>query len=425
MRTLRIGMSGTDVMEIQAMLQKLGYYTGAIDGIFGPQMQQAVIAFQREFGLIPDGVIGPNTHFAMQRYLVGYDTYTIQSGDTLYDIATRYNTTVALIVAANPGIMPNRLRVGQQITVPFGFPVVDTNIDYTYEVLQRDIEGLRARYPFLETGSAGRSSLGRNLYYIRLGTGPNQVFYNGAHHALEWITTPVLMKFVEDFSRSYAEGRMLGGYDTSEIWNAASIYLVPMVNPDGIDLVLNGLQPDNPNYDELIQWNNGSTDFSTVWQANNRGVDLNHNYDAGWEQSKEAEQAAGITGPGPTRYSGTFPESEPEVQSMVAFTRAHDFSLVLAYHSQGEVIYWDFQNLAPPEALTIGRAFANVSGYTLEEISGIAAYAGYKDWFIQDFRRPGYTIEVGLGTNPLPITQFDKIYADNLPLLLLASIIQA
>jgi g-D-glutamyl-meso-diaminopimelate peptidase len=198
-----------------------------------------------------------------------------------------------------------------------------------------------------------------------------------------------------------------------------------MVNPDGVDLVLNGLSPSNPNYRQLIQWNKGSTDFSTTWQANNRGVDLNHNYNAAWEQSKAGEAALGITGPGPTRYSGPYPESEPEVQAIVAFTRSHNFRLVLAYHSQGEVIYWNFQNLAPPESIPIGRALANVSGYALNEATGIASYAGYKDWFIQDFRRPGYTVEVGLGRNPLPISQFDTIYDDNLPLLLLASIIQA
>ncbi|HBT65970.1 MAG TPA: peptidase M14 [Ruminococcaceae bacterium] len=425
MRTLRLGMSGTDVMEIQATLQKLGLYRGALDGIFGPQTQQAVIAFQQNFGLTPDGVVGPNTYRALERYLRGYDIYTIRSGDTLYRIAGIYGTTTALILAANPGLTANNLSIGQQIVVPYGFPVVDTNIDYTCDIMERDIEGLKARYPFLEVGSAGQSSLGRNLYYIRLGTGPNQVFYNGAHHALEWITTPVLMKFIEDFSEAYAQSESLAGYNPAEIWNASSIYIVPMVNPDGVDLVLNGLQPDNPNYNQLIQWNNGSTDFSTVWQANNRGVDLNHNYNAGWAESKAAEAAAGITGPGPTRYSGPAPESEPEVQAMVAFTRSHNFSLVLAYHSQGEVIYWNFQNLAPPEALSIGRALANVSGYALDVAAGIASYAGYKDWFIQEYRRPGYTVEVGLGTNPLPITQFDTIYTDNLPLLLLAAIIQA
>ncbi len=423
MRTLRLGDRGTDVMEIQALLTKIGYDSGPIDGIFGSKTQQAVIEFQQENGLTPDGIIGGNTYGLLERFLLGYDTYIIQPGDTLYLIAQKYYTNLARLLAANPGIDPYNLQVGQMIIVPYGIDVVDTNIDYTYDIMERDIQGLKVRYPFLDVGVAGKSVLGRNLYYIKLGNGPNQVFYNGAHHSLEWITAPLLMKFIENFSKAFVEGYNILGYDPRDIWNQSTIYIMPMVNPDGIDLVLNGLDKSNPYYDQLIKWNNGSTDFSKVWQANNRGVDLNHNYNAAWQESKDAEQALGIEGPGPTRFSGPYPESEPETQAVVEFTKKHNFRLVLAYHTQGEVIYWDFQNMAPPEARKIGELFEQVSGYTMEELTGIASYAGYKDWYIQDYRRPGYTIEAGKGKNPLPISQFDKIYDDNIELLLLASVV--
>ena len=108
---------------------------------------------------------------------------------------------------------------------------------------------------------------------------------------------------------------------------------------------------------------------------------------------------------------------------MVDVTLSHDFRLVLAYHSQGEVIFWNFENMATQEAREIGEALAQASGYALEEATGIASYAGFKDWFIKQFGRPGYTVEVGRGTNPLPISQLNQIYSDNLPLLLLASVI--
>ncbi len=422
MRVLRLGMSGNDVMEVQGVLKKMGYPIDRVTGVFGPQTLRAVIQFQRNFGLDPDGVIGANTYRVLEQFLLGYDRYVIQPGDTFYEIARRYYTSVQLIVSANPGLNADNLAVGQQIIVPYGFSVVDTNINYTYDVLQRDIQGLKARYPFLETGSIGKSVLGKELSYLRLGTGPNQVFYNGAHHALEWITSPLLMKFAEDFLRAYAEGRTLGGnYNPAELWEKSSIYIVPMVNPDGVDLVLNGLQQGNPYYQELIRWNNGSKDFSTVWQANIHGVDLNHNYNAAWQLSKEAEAEYGVTGPGPTRYSGPSPQSEPESRATADFTRNHDFRLVMAYHSQGEVIYWNFMDMAPPEGKTIGEELSRISGYTLDLTTGIASYAGYKDWFIQDYRRPGYTIEVGLGKNPLPISQFDTIYRDNLGMLLYAA----
>lgn len=422
MRTLRIGMSGSDVMEIQALLKKMGYTIDTVDGVFGPQTQSAVIAFQRRFGLTPDGVIGPATYQVLLPFLRGYDLYVIRLGDTLYAIAQKFGVPVEAIITANPDQNPDRLAVGQRIVIPYSFDVVDTNIDYTYDVLTRDVQGLKARYPFLETGSIGNSVLGRSLYYLRLGTGPNEVFFNGAHHALEWITSPLLMKFAEDFLKAYASNQTLpGGYNPREIWSRSSIYIVPMVNPDGVDLVLNGLQPDNPFYEELIRWNKGSTDFSKDWEANNRGVDLNHNYNAAWEQGKAAEAEYGVTGPGPTRYSGPSPVSEPETQAMVGFTASHNFRLVMAYHSQGEVIYWNFMDMAPPEGRVIGEKLSEISGYRLDQTTGITSYSGYKDWFIQDFRRPGYTIEVGRGTNPLPISQFDEIYRDNIGMLLYAA----
>lgn len=151
--------------------------------------------------------------------------------------------------------------------------------------------------------------------------------------------------------------------------------------------------------------------------------DLNHNYDASWDLSKQAEAIYGITGPGPTRYSGTAPESEPESKAVANFTRSHNFRLVIAYHSQGEVIYWTYLNIVPPDSKTIAELFSKVSGYTLAQATGIVSYAGYKDWFIDKFYRPGFTIEVGLGKNPIELSQFDKIYSDNIEILLLAPIV--
>ena len=421
MRVLRLSIAGSDVMEVQSLLQRLGYDPGPVDGRFGLGMQAAVAAFQRNFGLVPDGMIGANTWRVLERFLLGYDVYNARPGDTLFAIAQMFGTRLILLTAANPGVNPQNLTVGQRIIVPYNINVVDTRIGYTYAVLQRDVQGLKARYPFIETGTIGQSVLGKNLYYIRLGTGAKSVLYNAAHHSLEWITAPVLMKFAENYAKAYALGLKLDGFNPADLWNSVSIYLVPMVNPDGVDLVIDGLQPGNPYYDQLIRWNNGSTDFSSNWEANIRGVDLNHNYNAAWEASKQAEEAMGITGPGPTRYSGTYPESEPETRAMADLTRRLDPRLVMAYHSQGEVIFRDFQNLAPPEAETIGRQLSALSGYELAAPEGIASYAGYKDWFIQDYRRPGYTIEVGQGRNPLPISQFDEIYADNLPMLLYAA----
>ena len=105
------------------------------------------------------------------------------------------------------------------------------------------------------------------------------------------------------------------------------------------------------------------------------------------------------------------------------FTLSHNFNKILAYHTQGKIIYWQYQNYAPPESSIIVNEFARVSGYTPEVVPYDSSFAGYKDWFIYAYRRPGFTIEAGIGENPLAISQFDEIYKDNLGILILGMVL--
>ncbi len=423
METLALGSTGPNVKLIQSLLNRIGYNAGPVDGGFGPQTQQAVIAFQRNNGLVPDGIVGPATWSVFERLILGYDTYIVRRGDTLYNIAGRYYTTLSAILTANPGINPNALMIGQRIIVPYGIDIVFTDIDYTYDIMERQIRGLRVRYPFIEVGSTGNSVMGKNLYVIRLGRGSNQVSYNASHHANEWITTPLLMKFIENVAKAYSVGGSIRGYSIPDIWNRSSIYIVPMVNPDGVDMVTYWPNYPNPVYQQAAQLNTTGLPLPSVWKANIRGIDLNLNYPADWEKEHELEIEQGITGPAPRDYGGPAPLSEPESTAMVNFTRQHNFRLVIAYHTQGEVIYYRYENLEPPESLTIAQIFSQVSGYSISENPGEASYAGYKDWFIQEYRRPGFTIEAGIGVNPVPVSQFPTIYRQNEEILLLGALV--
>jgi g-D-glutamyl-meso-diaminopimelate peptidase len=423
MQTISRGSTGPDVRLVQSLLNRIGYNAGPVDGIFGSRTYQAVIAFQANNSLAPDGIVGPATWAVLDRLLRGYDTYTVQPGDTLYRIARAYYTTVDAIVTANPGIDPNLIRVGQRLVIPYGIDVVTLDVAPTYEIVQRQIEGLKARYPFLETGSVGKSVMGRELYYIRLGTGSREVSYNASHHANESITTPVLMKFAENYVKAYAARGSIQGYNIRELFDLTSIYLVPLVNPDGVDLVAYWPNYDDPAFINAARLNRTGLPLPSVWKANIRGVDLNLNYPALWEREKEEELEQGITGPAPRDYGGEAPLSEPESRAMADFTRAHNFRIVIAYHTQGEVIYWQFQDCSPPVALTIANQFAAITGYAVEAGTPEAAYAGYKDWFLQEFRRPGYTFEVGRGVNPIPLSQLPAIYRENEGALLLGAVV--
>lgn len=146
-------------------------------------------------------------------------------------------------------------------------------------------------------------------------------------------------------------------------------------------------------------------------------------FPAGWKNAKEIKYAQGFDIPAPRDFVGFGPLTEPESFAIYNFTLMHDFRLVIAYHTQGKEIYWNFQNINLPQGYEIGTKFANVSGYILTDVPYNSSFAGYKDWFIQDYNRPGYTIEAGIGENPLPIEQFDDIYNDNLGILVLGAVL--
>ena len=153
------------------------------------------------------------------------------------------------------------------------------------------------------------------------------------------------------------------------------------------------------------------------------GVDLNLQFPAGWEQAREIKYSQGFTSPAPRDFVGYGPLTEPESLAVYNFTLSHSFRLVISYHTQGLEIYWNFQNINPPRGFEIGTRFSNVGGYTLANVPFNSSFAGYKDWFIQDYNRPGYTIEAGIGQNPLPISQFNEIYNDNIGILILGAVL--
>ena len=301
--------------------------------------------------------------------------------------------------------------------------IVNTSIPITAQRANDMILELVKTYPELRSEVLTTTAFGREIRTLTIGTGERRVLFSAAHHANEWITSYILLKFAEEFAQAIAEDGQIAGMDAKALADEVTIYMVPMVNPDGVDLVTGAILPGDIQYDlaQRLAQDYPAIPFPDGWKANLLGVDLNLQYPAGWLQAREIKFSQGYTRPGPRDYVGRAPLNQLETQDLAGYTEFIDPELILAYHTQGGEIYWQFKDYAIPGAKELGEALARVSGYTLADVPYESAFAGYKDWFIQQFRKPGYTIEAGRGENPLPLSQFDEIYRDNLPLLVTAA----
>jgi len=257
----------------------------------------------------------------------------------------------------------------------------------------------------MDVSIIGYSLKNRPIYALTVGCGPVSYMYNASHHANEWITSVILTRFAEDMAhqmhpewQSWTGGKEPEPGPGSPWYRRLTLHMIPMVNPDGVDIV---------------------TKFGNrAWKANACGVDLNSNYPAGWELARAHKYARGYTTPGPRDYVGPHPLSEPESLAMAAYTKATDCALTLSLHTQGEEIYWRYRSYMPPGAAELATGLSKASGYKLEDVPSESSHAGYRDWFIESFNRPGYTIECGNGESPLPISDFDGIYKQVYPLMM-------
>ncbi len=307
----------------------------------------------------------------------------------------------------------------------------------------RSVELLTGRFPGIRRQTVGYSVLGRPIELLTIGQGEQCCLYVGTHHGMESITTSVLLAFAWQLAESGADC----GYRYA---------ILPMLNPDGADLCIHGIHaPILAGKTDRIRtlfYMQPDGDFSR-WQANVRGVDLNHNYDAGFVEYRRIERERGIY-PGATKYAGVCPESEPESRAVADWIRCHleqisgvftegitgvitegitgvitegitgviteGITGVITLHTQGRVIYYSSGGTVLPGCRAIAERLATLTGYSLSVPEGTAAYGGLTDWLIAGMGLPSFTLECGLGQNPLPMSDLDGILTELLPALTLA-----
>ncbi|WP_438349733.1 M14 family zinc carboxypeptidase [Paenibacillus sp. FA6] len=328
--------------------------------------------------------------------------YEIQSGDSLKRVAEQFAVNEQTLVEMNPGISHDRFPTGRVLVLPSPECkcIVEPQGEYGYKEMMEDMEELLDKYKFIEAKEIGHSVMGKSLVMLRIGKGKRQIHVNASIHANEWITTLCLMKFIEEYAEAYYSEQMWNGYDPQEWFEQCTLWLLPMANPDGVELVQEGVTHEHVYAQQLLSYNNQRRDFKH-WKSNIRGVDLGDQFPAYWE---EEGKRRGIKSPSPRDYGGAFPLSEPEAEALATFTLDIAPDAVISLHSQGQEIYWNYRDFEPEESRRMSVRLAQVSGYRAVKLQG--SDAGYKDWFIQQFKRPGFTVEIGQGVNPLPTNHY-------------------
>lgn len=371
-----------------------------------------------EHGLTPEHVIQGNPWAGRQPYLFPGQIlflpssprkrYAVQEGDDSERIAALFSVSLDELEKLNPGVTSASGRYcipGKILVIPPPHPnrTVYLRGEYGPAEVKRDIASLVKQYPFIQEDSIGKSVLGKPIHLLRIGSGKRHLHVNAALHANEWLTSPCLMSFIEEYAAAYAKGGTWNGHDPEGWFSNWTLWAVPMANPDGVELVQEGVLSDHPYYEKLIQWNGGRVSFRH-WKANIRGVDLGDQFPAHWEEERERR---GVKGPSPRDYSGPEALSEPEAAALATLAEAFPGDAAVSLHSQGGEIYWNYRGYEPPESRDLVSSLAAASGYRAVELTG--SDAGYKDWFIQTFRKPGFTVELGIGKNPLPLADFDDM----------------
>lgn len=284
---------------------------------------------------------------------------------------------------------------------------------------QKKIDALCREYSFLKRTAIGKSCCGKDITALKIGSADSYSLITAAFHGSERITSNILLMFIEELCSALKNDSYIAGFKARKALSGRGVIFVPCVNPDGCDISLLGevaLGNKAPHFKKMF-----GNDY-TRWNANFRGVDINHNFDADWENLRKKERALGIYGTSPTRFGGPKPESEPETVALTTLCRTANIRHATALHSQGEVIYWKYGENEHPKSRKMAEIMATSSRYALDMPTGIADGGGFKDWFILEFCRPAFTVEIGKGENPLPIESADIIYRRVKEMLMLCSI---
>lgn len=291
---------------------------------------------------------------------------------------------------------------------------------YTYDQMLADTDILMQLYPGrIKCDSIGKTADGREILHYIVGnpSAEKQIFINGAIHAREYLTFQLVMKQMCVYLQHIDQGDFWGDYSYQDMWDKVAVHVVPLVNPDGVQISqfgLDGLQNESIKEGIYQLAENDGTELTSYylehWKANAEGVDLNRNFDAYWEYYQ------GTGYPSSDHYKGSSPGSASEAAALISLTERNNFLYTISYHTQGQVIYWNFENIDPIYDISLQwvNRLTEQTGYYQESNFSTVDPAGYSDWAIYRKQIPSVVIEIALGESPYLSSQFQQVWQENL-----------
>ncbi len=292
-------------------------------------------------------------------------------------------------------------------TKPTGKSVVSTHDSkYSYKDMIGDISKLQKYYgSIIQSKVLAKTADNRKVYSICIGNPDAKkcVVIDSTLHAREWLNSQIMMVNLEYYCRNYDQGQYQG-VAYSKLFDRVCIYLLPMMNPDGVSISQYGLAgvKDKALRAKVKKLARGNY---RRWKANAKGVDLNRNYTPGFGK-EDVKSASSMN------YGGKSAYSENECRALVDLVEKVKPKAVINYHEAGSIIYYTHNS-------NLLNRVQKVTGYTRTRSTG-GARGTFGDWL--DAKKIDYcTIETCSGTAPVGHWQYAGTYRRNRDVMAMAA----
>lgn len=254
--------------------------------------------------------------------------------------------------------------------------IIDPLLPYTYGRMCRAVKRLEEKYnKTIGTVCVARSTQGRNIPVISLGFGKKKVLAVSAVHGREYVSTGYILLCMEEYAQAFCGKEDYCGFDVRKLLCENTLHIVPMANPDSVEIALGREEPQVKLEDLCAEF----------YKNNANNVNLNANFPFEWQAVPASRQG------------GSREASEAETRFLIRLCEKYKYEKMLSFHSRGDCLYWrDAGNSEVAGDRELAEKLRNICGFSLcKPTANKEDYAGgFENWFRYKFRRPAVCVEL-------------------------------